>query len=43
MQVPFYEEKSVKLVRVAFFRSDFVQIHRLTEISFRTDKNQQQI
>ena len=25
MQVPFCEEKSVQLVRVAFFRSDFLQ------------------
>ena len=25
LQVPFCEEKSVQLVRVAFFRSDFLQ------------------
>ena len=25
-QVPFCEEKSVRLARVAFFRSDFIQI-----------------
>ena len=39
LQVPFCEEKSVQLVRLAFFRSDFLQNPYFSEQIFQKQPN----